>query len=78
MPSAVSVTVPFAGLAPRVAVSVVPASTSVSLAEHVAADRRVFRRSSPRRSTATGASFTPVTVIVTVATFEAAAPSLAV
>ena len=72
-----SVTVPFAGPAPRLAVSVVPVSTSVSLPSTVplTAVPCVVDAVS---LTATGASLTPVTAIVTVATFETAVPSLAV
>ena len=66
-----------AGLAPSVAVSVVPVSTSVSLPSTLplTAVPSVVDAVS---LTATGASLTPLTVIVTVATFETAVPSLAV
>jgi hypothetical protein len=77
LPFDASVTMPFAAFAPSAAVSVVPASTSVSLPRTLpltAVSSAVVTAS----FTATGASFTPVTVIVTVATFEMAVPSLAV
>ena len=77
LPSDASVTVPLAGFAPSVAVSVVPASTSVSFARTLpltavssAVDAVSFA--------ATGTSLTASTVIDTVATFETAVPSLAV
>ena len=77
LPSAASVTVPFAGLAPSVAVRVVPASASVSFVRTVpltgassVVDAVSFA--------ATGVSLTASTVIDTVATFETAVPSLAV
>ena len=76
LPSDASVTVPFVALVPSVAVSV-PVSTSVSFPSTlplIGASSVVAAVS----FAATGASFTPVTVIVTVATFEAAVPSPAV
>ena len=77
MPFEASVTVPFAGPASSVAVSVVPGSTSRSLpsTEPLTAVSSVVDAVS---LTATGASLTAVTAIVTVATFETAVPSLAV
>ena len=77
LPSDASVRVPFVGLVPSVAVSVVLPSTSVSLPSTLplTAVSSVVAAAS---FAATGASFTPVTVIVTVATFDAALPSLAV
>ncbi len=59
------------------------ATDSVSPSASVSFDRTaivtaVFSAVVAESLTATGASFTLVTVIVTVATFEAAAPSLAV
>ena len=76
-PPEASVTVPFVAFATSVAVSVVPASTSVSLVRTLpltAVSSAVVAAS----LTATGASLTAATVIVTVATFETAVPSLAV
>ena len=78
MPFAASVTVPLEGLAPSVAVSVVPVSTSVSLLSTLPLVPALSSDTVAVSLTATGASLTPVTVIVTVATFETAVPSLAV
>ena len=77
LPSALSVTAPWAGLAPSVAVSVVPVSTSVSLPSTVPLTA-VSSVVDAVSLTATGASLTPVTAIVTVATFGPPSPSLAV
>jgi hypothetical protein len=77
LPFDASVTVPLEGFAPSVAVSVVPASTSVSFASTLPLTG-ISSVVEAVSLTATGASFTPVTVIVTVATFETAVPSVAV
>ena len=76
LPSDASVTVPFVALVPSVAVSV-PVSTSVSFPSTlplIGASSVVAAAS----LTATGASLTASTVIVIVAAFDAALPSLAV
>jgi hypothetical protein len=72
-----SVTVPLAAFVPSVAVSAAPVSTSVSLPSTLPLTG-VSSVVEAVSLTATGASFTPVTVIVTVAAFEMAVPSVAV
>jgi hypothetical protein len=77
LPFDASVTAPLTAFATSVAVSVAPASISVSLPSTLPLTG-VSSVVDAVSLTAIGASFTPVTVIVTEPTFEMAVPSVAV